>query len=301
MDILYVSHLTKKFGEFQALSDISFSLKKGEILGVLGPNGAGKTTTMQMLLGVLKPTSGQVVYFGKDLSKHKEEITEKINFSSTYISLPRRLTVAENLYFISHLYSIKNRKERIQKIKKMFRLDEIWKSQVFSLSAGQSTRLNLAKAWINFPEVLLLDEPTASLDPEIADYIRKFLLEQRDKFNISVIITSHNMAEIEEICDRVIFINHGKIIAEGTPYSLAKTLKTSRIRLLIKDGLKRTIEMCKQQHLRFVLKHRHIVINLQQHEIPNFLKQLLGKGIIYEEISIDKPRLEDYFLKVAKK
>ncbi len=301
MGVLSVSHLTKKFGEFRAVSDISFSLERGEILGVLGPNGAGKTTTIQMLLGVLKPTSGKIVYFGKDLSKSKTEIAEKINFSSTYISLPRRLTVKEDLTFISYLYDIKDRRTRLARIRKMFRLDEIWNSQVFSLSAGQSTRLNLAKAWINFPEVLLLDEPTASLDPEVADYIRKFLLKQREKFNISVIITSHNMAEIEEVCDRVIFINHGKIIAEGTPYSLARTMDVSHIKLLIKDGVKRTVEICKKQGLNYIVSRRHITIDIEQHKIPTFLENLLSKGIIYEDISIDKPSLEDYFLEIAKR
>jgi len=300
MNVLVAKNLTKKFGSFTAVNNISFLLKEGEILGVLGPNGAGKTTIIQMLLGVLTPTSGEINYFGKSLDKHREEILEKLNFSSTYVSLPRRLTIRENLTFISFLYSILDRKKRINQIKELFKLEEFWNKGLFSLSAGQQTRVNLAKAFINFPKVLLLDEPTASLDPEIAVYIRKFLLKERKKFNLSILITSHNMAEVEEICDRVIFINRGQIISKGTPYELAKTIDLSHVSLLIKDGLKRTIKICEQQKLNYHLEARYIVISLKEKDIPYFLKNLLEMGIVYEGISIDKPSLEDYFLKVAR-
>jgi len=299
MNVLAVNNLTKKFGSFTAVSDISFELKEGEILGLLGPNGAGKTTTIQMLLGVLTPTSGEINYFGKNLYKNREEILEKLNFSSAYTSLPRRLTVRENLTFISFLYSIADRKKRIEQVKRMFRLEAFWHKRMVSLSAGQQTRVNLAKAFINFPKILLLDEPTASLDPEVAVYIRKFLLEERKKFSISIIITSHNMAEVEEVCDRVVFINHGRIISEGTPYELAETVDLSHVSLLIKDGLKRTIKICQQQELDYRLEGRYIVISLGEKAIPYFLKNLLEMGIVYEGISIKKPSLEDYFLKVA--
>ena len=300
MDVLVAENLLKKFGSFTAVNNISFSLRQGEILGVLGPNGAGKTTTIQMLLGVLTPTVGEINYFGRNLKKDREEILEKLNFSSTYVSLPRRLTVNENLEFISFLYSIEDRKKRLDQIKGLFKLDELWNKQMFSLSAGQQTRVNLAKAFINFPQVLLLDEPTASLDPEVADYVRKFLLRERKRFNLSILITSHNMAEVEEVCDRVIFINHGRIVSEGTPYQLAKTVNLSHVSLLIKDGLKRTIKICNQQKLKYRLEGRYIVISLGEKDIPYFLKNLLELGIIYEGISIEKPSLEDYFLKIAR-
>src|SRR3989344_2017261 len=160
MSVIKVSNLSKQFGPpaggFTAVDDISFHLKEGEILGMLGPNGAGKTTTLQMLLGLATPTSGKVEYFGKDLSQHRSEILEQVNFSSAYTKLPRLLKVRENMKFISYLYNIPNRKARLEKIAKIFQLEELWEKEVRHLSAGQATRINLAKAFINFPKVLLL-------------------------------------------------------------------------------------------------------------------------------------------------
>jgi ABC-2 type transport system ATP-binding protein len=301
MVILKVDNLTKTFGRFTAVDHISFELKEGEILGYLGPNGAGKTTTIQMLLGVLTPTSGEVSYFGKSLFKHHEKIMEQINFSSTYNDLPHRLTVKEIMIYTSFLYQIDNRSERSQKIRQIFHLGNLWYKQIKELSAGQKTRVGLAKALINYPKILLLDEPTASLDPDVATYIRKFLLTQQEKFQVSILITSHNMAEIEELCDRVIFLNKGRIIADDTPINLAKTISISHVSLMITDGMKRTQEICQQQQLSFTVEGRYITINLKEKQIPYFLKDILEKGIEYSEISIDKPTIEDYFLQVAEK
>ncbi len=234
--ILEVRNLTKQFGKFTAVDTISFSVEEGEIVGLLGINGAGKTTTLQMLLGVLTPTSGEINYFGKNLKTHRGEILEKVNFSSTYTNLPWALKVKESLIFISYLYDIPDRKKRIQDITKLFQLEELLNKLNSQLSAGQRTRVNLGKAMLNYPKILLLDEPTASLDPDIAKYIRDFLLGQRKKYGMSIIITSHNMGEVEEVCDRVIFINHGKIIANDTPQALAKTIQICHISLLVTDG-----------------------------------------------------------------
>jgi ABC-2 type transport system ATP-binding protein len=301
MDILKVKDLTKQFKSFRAVDTISFSLKEGEILGLLGPNGAGKTTTIQMLLGVLTPTSGTVEYFGKDLKTHREDILEQVNFSSTYTNLPWNLTVKENLTFISYLYGIKDRKKRIEKITKMFKLEPLLNQKIQELSAGQLTRVNLAKAFINFPKVLLLDEPTASLDPDVAQYIRQFLLSERKEFQVSIIITSHNMAEVEEVCDRVIFINEGKIIADDKPENLAKTIEISHVALLIKDGFKRTVEYCEKHGIKYKHEGRYIVIDVKEKEIPDLLRKLMDIGVYYDEISIEKPTLEDYFLQMTHK
>lgn len=301
MNILQIKNLTKRFGNFTAVNNISFSLREGEILGFLGPNGAGKTTTIQMLLGVLTPTSGEILYFNKNLSRHREEILEKVNFSSTYTNLPWDLTVRENLNYISHLYHINNRKQRMEKIIGIFRLEKLLHQQMEELSSGQITRVNLAKAFINFPRVLLLDEPTASLDPESAQYIRHFLLEERRKFKVSIIFTSHNMAEVEEICDRVIFINHGKIIADNTPENLAKTIDICHMELNIPDGLKRTIKKCEEEKLSYRLEGRYIIIDLKEKEIARFLQDLMEVGVVYDQIAINKPTLEDYFIATAKK
>ena len=296
MNVLKVTNLTKKFSSFTAVNNVSFDLKEGEILGLLGPNGAGKTTTIQMIIGVLTPTKGEVNYFGKNLKNNREEILEKINFSSTYTQLPWLLTVEENLKFISYLYEIKNRNERIKKLAKIFKLEKLLKEQTKDLSSGEITRVNLAKAFINYPKVLLLDEPTASLDPETAEYIRKFLLEERDQFNVSIVWTSHNMAEVEEVCDRVILINNGKIIADNTPDKLAKTIEICHVELNIPDGLKRTIEICQSKKVVYKLEGRYIIIDLKEKEIPVFLRELMDKGVFYDQISIDKPTLNDYFL-----
>src|SRR5579872_210701 len=191
MDILEVKNLTKKFNDFVAVDNISLTLKEGEILGFLGPNGAGKTTTIQMLLGVLTPTSGDIFYFGKNLKLNREEILDSLNFSSTYTHLPWRLTVWENLLYTSFLYSIPDRKKRVMEVTEIFKLEQLLKRSMAQLSAGQKTRVNLAKAFLNKPKVLLLDEPTASLDPDIAQYIREFILAKRKESAVSIIITSH--------------------------------------------------------------------------------------------------------------
>ncbi len=237
MSILEAKHLTKQFGKFLAVSDVSFALQEGEILGLLGPNGAGKTTTIQMLLGVLTPSQGEVFYFGKNLKKHREKILEDVNFSSTYTNLPWDLTVWENLHFVSYLYDIDNRRERVEQMIELFKLKDLRNKPIKELSAGQVTRVNVAKAFINYPKVLLLDEPTASLDPDVAGYIREFILQERKKFKVSIVFTSHNMAEVEELCDRVIFINHGKIVADDTPENLASTIEMCHVFLLVKDKI----------------------------------------------------------------
>ena len=303
--VLQVDNLTKKFltkgREFLAVNNISFGLKEGDILGLLGPNGAGKTTTIQMLLGVLTPTAGEISYFGRSFFNNREEILEQVNFSSTYTNLPWDLTIRENLNFISYLYSIPDRKKRIERIIKIFKLEKLAKKTVNELSSGQVTRLNLAKAFINYPKVLLLDEPTASLDPDVANYIREFLLEQRKQFKVSIIFTSHNMAEVEEVCDRVIFIQNGKIIADDTPENLAKTVEVSHIELFVKDGLKRTVDYCQEKGLRYEIEGRYIVVDVKEKAIAEFLRGLMDKGVYYDEISIEKPTLEDYFLEITKK
>lgn len=299
MAIIEVKNLSKRFGSFMAVEDISFVLNEGEILGLLGVNGAGKTTTIQMLLGVLTPTSGEVFYFGKDLFKHREEILEQVNFSSTYTNLPWLLTVYENLLFLSYLYRIEDRKKRLAEVMRMFRLEELLKKQIVDLSAGQLTRVNLAKSFLNFPRVLLLDEPTASLDPEVAGYIRTFLLEERKKFNVSIILTSHNMAEVEELCDRVIFIDQGRIVADDTPQNLAKTIETCHIELFVTESLEQLLEYCRSKGLPHRVHGRYITIDVKEREIPGILRDLVDHGVTYEEISIEKPTLEDYFFEIT--
>lgn len=219
--VLQVKNLTKKFGQFMAVDKISFELKKGEILGLLGPNGAGKTTTIQMLLGTLTPTDGEIVYFGKDFFKHRSEVLQEVNYASAYSHLPWRLTVEENLQVYARMYGVENRRRRIDRLLTEFGVSELRRKTVDSLSAGQKTRVMLCKAFINYPRLILLDEPTASLDPDIAAKVRQFLLAQQREYQVSMLFTSHNMAEVSEVCDRVIFLKQGQIVACDTPEKLA--------------------------------------------------------------------------------
>lgn len=302
MSIISVHNLTKQFGDFTAVNNISFDLEPGEVLGFLGPNGAGKTTTIQMLLGVLTPSGGEILYGKKEFSKHREEILEDVNFSSTYTNLPWNLTVHENLTYISYLYQLENRKERINTVVEIFKLQALLKQPLHELSAGQLTRINLAKAFINLPKILLLDEPTASLDPDIAQFVRDFLLEEQKKYGLSIMFTSHNMPEVEAVCDRVLFINSGKIIANDTPENLAKTLDISKIHLFIKKiDHQKLFNFCKETSIPYSEDAKYITLEVKEKNIAKFLQDLTKKEILFDEISIDKPSLEDYFLHNARK
>ncbi|GIW54864.1 MAG: ABC transporter [Nitrospiraceae bacterium] len=214
--IVQVRNLTKQFGDFTAVDGISFDIRQGEILGLLGPNGAGKTTTIQMLLGLITPTAGSIRMFGLDLMTHREEILQQVNFSSTYISMPFSLTVEENLRVVARLYDLANVERRIDDVVKKLEMENFRSKLTRRLSSGQMTRLTLAKAILTEPKILFLDEPTASLDPDIAHKTRSLLREIRAATGLSMLYTSHNMREMEEMSDRIIFLQRGKIVAEGT-------------------------------------------------------------------------------------
>jgi len=222
MTIIETKNLRKEFNGTTAVDGISFNIEEGHITGLLGPNGAGKTTTIQMLLDLITPTSGEIRIFGKDMKHNREEILSSVNFSSPYVALPGNLMVWENLYTFARLYGVKNVKEKVDELSKFFGIEKFLNKKTASLSTGQLTRLNLTKALLNDPKLLLLDEPTASLDPDIADRARKLLVRIQKERDVTILYTSHNMIEIEEICDRVIFINKGKIVDDGTPESLIK-------------------------------------------------------------------------------
>ncbi len=214
--IVEVRNLTKQFGDFTAVDNISFDINEGEILGLLGPNGAGKTTTIHMLLGLITPSSGNIKIFGLDLAQHRETILQQVNFSSTYISMPFSLTVEENLKVIARLYSLQNIQQRIDDIVGKLEMGDIQHKLTRKLSSGQMSRLTLAKALMTEPKVLFLDEPTASLDPDIVNKIKAFLKEYQRTTGLSILYTSHNMREMEEMSNRIIFLQHGYIVAEGT-------------------------------------------------------------------------------------
>lgn len=220
--IIEVKNLVKKFGIFEAVKGISFYVEEGTITGFLGPNGAGKTTTIQMLLDIITPTSGEISIFGKTYKNDRTAILSKLNFSSPYVAMPGSLKVWENLYTFARLYGVKNVKEKVKEVASFFEIEKMMDKMTASLSTGQLTRMNLTKALMNDPKLLLLDEPTASLDPDIADKTRILLRKIQKERGITILYTSHNMEEVEEICDRVIFVNQGQIKDEGTPEELIK-------------------------------------------------------------------------------
>lgn len=300
-NVLEVKNLSKKFGKLTAVNDISFSIRDGEILGLLGPNGAGKTTTIQMLLGVMDPTEGSIQYFGKDFNKDKEEILKKINFSSTYISLPWYFTVSEILELFARLYEVPDRKKRIKKLVEEFEFSELVNKQYNKLSSGERTRLLLTKAFLNYPELILLDEPTASLDVDIAVKTREFLKKEQKNYGVSMLLTSHNMSEVEEICDNVVILNKGNIIARDTPENLAKTISDSKVELLIKKDHKKALAFLEKINVPFVQEKFRFKIQIDEHKIAEILILIAQEKIEYDEISIEKPGLEDFFLKIIEK
>jgi ABC-2 type transport system ATP-binding protein len=298
--VLDVNNLTKKFGGFTAVDNISLHIAEGEVLGLLGQNGAGKTTTIQTLLGVMDQTSGTIEYFGKSFSKHREEILKQINFSSTYISMPWLFKVEEILEIFGRLYEIPDRKKRINKLMIEFEIDHLRKNQFTTLSAGQQTRLFLAKAFLNYPRLILLDEPTASLDPDIAIRIRAFLKKEKSEYNTSMLFTSHNMSEVEEICDRVMIMKSGKVIDEDRPENLARKMRHTVVNLLIANDHVKAKRFFDIKNIPYEEDRKNFNIHVDEKNVADLLQTLTSENITYEEIAISKPSLEDYFLQVVK-
>ena len=214
--------LSKIYNEKYAVKDISFSVKKNEIIGILGPNGCGKTTTIGMILGLLKPTNGKILIDGIEVENHRVDLMNKLNFISPYIELPKKLTVKQNLEVYGRLYDVKRLKTKIDYLTEKLRLNEFINKITGELSSGQKNRVSLAKSIINDPKVLLLDEPTASLDPETGDFIRGFLEKYQKENMTSILLASHNMNEVERLCSSVFMMNRGVIIDQGNPKELIK-------------------------------------------------------------------------------
>lgn len=298
--VLEVKNLTKQFGDFVAVDHVSLSLNEGEILGLLGPNGAGKTTTIYMLLDVMEPTSGQISYFGKNFKKDRSEILKRINYSSAYISLPWFFSVNQILSVYADLYEIPNKKKRIDKLLAEFEIEHLRKKEVGTLSAGERARLLLTKAFLNYPEIILLDEPTASLDPDISVKIREFLKKEQKEYKVSMLFTSHNMSEVEEMCDRVIILNHGKIVAEDSPENLANQISDSQMEILIKD-FKKADNLFESKGFKYKRDGSLFYVTLETKNISDFLTLLTNNKIDFQDISINKPNLEDFFLKVSER
>ena len=221
-NLVEVKKLKKNYGIKEAVKDVSFNIKKNEILGLLGPNGSGKTTTIGMMLGLLKPTAGEIIIDGKKIEENRIEILQKINFISPYIELPKKLTVKQNLIVYGKLYNVIDIQNRIEYLVEKLRLSDLLNRVTGELSSGQKNRVSLAKALINNPSVLLLDEPTASLDPEIGDFVRTFLENYKKEKKISILLASHNMNEVTRLCRSILMMKDGVIIDKGSPEELIK-------------------------------------------------------------------------------
>jgi ABC-2 type transport system ATP-binding protein len=217
---IHVEGLIKRYGDIVAVDDISFTVPRGGTTALLGGNGAGKTTTLSMLLGILLPTSGRIEMLGENMVTHRHRVLPRVNFSSPYVDLPHRLTVRENLTVYAHLYAVPQPKRRIALLAEQFDLTNLLSRPAGKLSAGQKTRVALAKALLNEPELLLLDEPTASLDPDTADWVRCMFQDYQKKTGATLLLASHNMTEVERICDNVLMMKNGKIVDTGAPQAL---------------------------------------------------------------------------------
>ncbi len=219
-NVVEVRNLRKEFNGTVAVNDVSFDVQRGEIVGLLGPNGAGKSTAIQILLALVTRTGGTVNIFGMDPEVHRVDILQRCNFSSAYVNLPHNLRVWQNLLVFAQLYGVKGARQKVNELLQMFEVAHLEKKITGQLSSGEQTRVNLCKALLNDPELLLLDEPTASLDPDIADKVRKLLRRIQAEKNMTMIYTSHNMRDVQEVCDRVLFLHKGNIIASGTPVEI---------------------------------------------------------------------------------
>jgi len=220
VNAIEVSRLRKVFGEVVAVDGLDFAVPQGKVVGLLGGNGAGKTTTLSMLLGLLLPTSGSLKVLGEDMLKHRYRVLGRMNFSSPYVDLPHRLTVKQNLQIYARLYGVKDINARVSELAKELDIVAFLDRPYGQLSAGQKTRVTIAKALINQPDVLLLDEPTASLDPDTADWVRSLLKAYQGRTGASILLASHNMTEVERLCDDVLVMRAGKIVERGAPQEL---------------------------------------------------------------------------------
>lgn len=301
-NVLEVEGLVKDYHGFKAVNGISFAVPKGKVVGFLGPNGAGKTTTIQMLLGITERTSGLIKYFGEDFFKNREKSLQRINFASAFNTLLGRITVIENLKVFAGLYQVKDPKNKITELAEYFKAKSLLNQRYWDLSAGQKTRVNLMKSLLNDPELILMDEPTASLDPDITDKTLTLIEKLRESRNLSILYTSHNMKEITRVCDEVIFIDHGSIVAQDTPLNLTKKITGARLRLIFDDNKEALSEFLKEMDQKHKFEDEHtVIIDTQERLIPKIIFGAGKHNIYITDIEVEKPTLEDVFLQIARK
>lgn len=298
--ILKVDKLVKDYGQYRAVAGISFDIKHGQVLGLLGPNGAGKTTTIQMLLGITKPSSGNIYYFGRNFAKQPQTCLQQINFTSAYNTLQGRISVMENLKTFAGLYQTQNPVQKIESLLDRFSMSRFAKTLYVNLSAGERTRINLIKSLLNDPQLILMDEPTASLDPDIADKTLEWIEELRANNNLSILFTSHNMTEVERICDDVIFLDKGKIVSRGSPSDHTSKISDVQLRLMYKGDQNVLRELMDERKLKYEFIDREIVIETKKHKTAAIIVAVAQSGVQIVDTDIKKPDLEQVFLEIAR-
>ena len=299
--ILQVENLMKNYGSFCAVDGISFSVPRGKAVGLLGPNGAGKTTTIQMLLGVTLKNGGTIKYFGKDFDRHRQYCLQRINFTSAFNTLLGRISVWQNLIVFAGLYQVKNPKKKIMELAKYLEITDLLYELYQNLSAGQKTRVNFVKSLLNDPELLLMDEPTASLDPDIADKTLFLIEDLKKSRNLAILYTSHDMEEVTRICDEVIFLDRGKIVAQDTPLNLARSISGAQLCLTLDDGKEIVDEHLKACNYSYTfINNDVIIIDVEADLIPKLLMGISKTDVEIRDIEIRKPTLEDVFLQIAR-
>ena len=300
--VLEVERLTKLYGAFRAVDDVSFQLHVGQIVGLLGPNGAGKTTTIQMLVGITLPDGGAIRYFGMDLHRHREACLQRVNFASSYNMLQNRITVWENLIVYARLYRVTSPESKIREIGSYFGISQLMGQRFLTLSAGQKTRVNLVKALLNDPEIILMDEPTASLDPDIADRTLSLIEQLRAEKHLSIVYTSHQMDEVTRICDEVIFLDKGHIVAQDSPAGLTRRIAGgTRVHVRFDGQPRDVISALEPRFSDVALREQNVVVvTTEEHQVPRAIYDIGNAGVHVLEIDIQKPTLEDVFLQIAR-
>ena len=234
---LIIKNLIKKYDSFKVINNISFSLPDFGSYGLLGPNGAGKTTLIGIILGLITPTAGEILILGKNFKDFKYEILQKINFASPYLDLPKKLSVFQNLLFYARMYNLQKPKDKIHQLSNDLKIMKLMDKRFGSLSAGQKTKVSICKSLLNDPKLLLLDEPTSSLDPETSNFIRNYLFSYQKKNKMTILIASHNMSEIEEICDKIIILKKGEIFVQGSPKEILEKNKYDNLEDFFINGV----------------------------------------------------------------
>ena len=275
---------------------ISFRLDKGRVLGLLGPNGAGKTTTIHMLVGLTLPDGGRISYFGQDLHKHRRDCLQRINFTSSFNTLQGRISVWENLRVFADLYSVRDPARKVRELAEAFDIVDLLPQRFLTLSAGQKTRVNLVKSLLNDPEIILMDEPTASLDPDIADRTMAILESLKASRNLSMVYTSHQMDEVSRICDEVIFMDKGRIVAHDSPNGLVKRIAATQLRVVFSgDGSRIQSQLPEAE-----VKGNVVKLTTTEARIPRAILAIDAAGVTITDVDIKKPSLEDVFLQIAR-